>query len=104
MSEFVAEIRPGSANVVAATGELDIAGVDAFLARCREVLDSTSEVLEIDCGGIVFIDSTGIGALVRIYHEATKADREVRLTHVPDPVSRGHAITGLSDVFGDKDA
>ena len=101
MSEFVAEVCDGAPHVVVVSGELDIAVTDEFLARCRQALGDTSDVLEIDCSGLVFIDSTGIGALVRIYHEAARTDRTVRLTHVPEPLSRVLAITGLSEVFGD---
>ena len=101
MSEFVAEIRDGAPHVVAVAGELDIAVTDQFLARCREALGDPSDVLELDLGGVTFIDSTGIGALVRIQQEAKAAGTTLRLTHVPRQVSRVLDLTGLDQLLGD---
>lgn len=101
MSEFVAEIRDGAPHVVVASGELDIAVTDEFVARCREALADPSDVLEIDFGGVTFIDSTGIGALVRVHKDATAAGTQVRLTHVPRQVSRVLDLTGLAQLMGD---
>jgi anti-anti-sigma factor len=100
MSEFVAEIHDAAPHVVAVSGELDIAVADQFLDRCRQALRNATDELVLDLGGVTFIDSTGIGALVRIHQDATTAGTRVRLTDVPRQVSRVLDLTGLSQVFG----
>ncbi|HEY2793011.1 MAG TPA: STAS domain-containing protein [Micromonosporaceae bacterium] len=52
------------------SGDLDLVGRDTFLdAITTAVADGVSELL-IDLGDLAFIDSTGIGALVRARHTA----------------------------------
>lgn len=101
MSEFVAEISPAAPHVVVVAGELDIAVADTFIDRCRQALAGADDAIELDLGGVTFIDSTGIGALVRIHREATADGTSVRLTHLPRQVSRVLDLTGLTRLFGD---
>ncbi|HET6165494.1 MAG TPA: STAS domain-containing protein [Marmoricola sp.] len=101
MSEFVAEISDASPHVVVVAGELDIAVADAFLDRCRQALAGAGDTIELDLGGVTFIDSTGIGALVRVHREATAQGTSVRLTHVPRQVSRVLDLSGLARLFAE---
>lgn len=101
MSEFVAEISATMPHVVVVSGELDIAVTDQFLEQCRAALVDAADTLEIDVAGVTFIDSTGIGAFVRIHQEATRGGKQVRLLHVPRQVSRVLDLTGLDHLVGD---
>ncbi len=100
MSEFSAEPRPDDPHVLVVSGELDLAAVDQFLDRARAALDGS--VLELDFADVRFIDSTGLGALVRIREEARADGKDVVLTHVPSQVVRILDITGLSQIFPDR--
>ena len=99
MTEFAAEVQPESPHVVRVSGEVDIATVDQFLSQARRALESAGTEMEIDCGGVTFIDSTGLGALVRLREAAVAAGKSVRLTHVPGSVSRVLELTGLAAIF-----
>lgn len=99
MSEFVAEISETSPLVVTVSGELDIAVADRFFDICRRALGNPGDALEIDFGSVRFIDSTGVGSLVRVHQEATAAGKQVRLLAVPRQVSRILDLTGLDKLF-----
>ena len=100
MTEFVAEIRDSTPLVLAISGELDMAVAGRFLERARAALENPTTVLEIDCSGLTFIDSSGLGALVRIRQEASARGAEVELTEVPRQMGRLLEISGLTALFG----
>ena len=102
MAEFVVEAGGGTPGVLAVSGELDIATVDQFLTQARAALDTAAGVLVVDFGGVTFVDSTGLGSLVRLVNEARKNGKEVELVRVRREVRRVLDLTGLSEIFPDK--
>jgi len=98
MAEFVHGSRNGT-DLLSVSGEVDIASVDDFLAAARSRLEN-APVLEIDLGSVSFIDSSGLGALVRLHKESEEAGKELRLANVPGSMRRLLEITGLDDLFG----
>lgn len=99
MSEFTAEPQPDAPHVLVMSGELDLAAVDEFLDQARAAF--AGPVLELDLGGLTFIDSTGLGALVRLREEARAEGKDVVLAHVPRQVWRILDMTGLTEIFPD---
>ncbi|MDP9118056.1 MAG: STAS domain-containing protein [Actinomycetota bacterium] len=86
---------------IAITGELDIATADELRAAGETSLARPGlSALTIDLGGLGFIDSTGISALLVIRNSAEERGIEFSLVNVPDVAARVLAITGLSEVFG----
>lgn len=102
MIEFSAEVDPETPHVLRVSGEVDIATVDDFLARARRALEGSPTMLEIDVAAVSFIDSSGLGALVRLRDEAGAAGKTIQLTHVPRQVTRVLELTGLSETFLDQ--
>jgi anti-anti-sigma factor len=100
MAEFVTGPPVGERRTVAVAGEFDIAGVEDFLVAAFDCPASGARLLEIDLGQISFIDSSGLGALVRVRNAARDRGKEITLTHVPDAVDRLLVVTGLADLFG----
>lgn len=99
MAQFVAGSAGNDRRTLAASGEVDLATVDEFLAEANACLDEAAEAVEIDLGEVTFIDSSGIGALVRIRNAARDRDKVLVLTNVPASVERLFAVTGLSEAF-----
>jgi anti-anti-sigma factor len=99
MAQFVAGSAGDERRTLAASGEVDLATVDQFLIEANACLDEGAEVVEIDLGEVTFIDSSGLGALVRIRNAARDRDKELVLTNVPASVERLLAVTGLSEAF-----
>jgi anti-sigma B factor antagonist len=101
MAEFATSTGPDSTAVLAVSGDLDIAGVDEFLDHGERLLRSGVPALEVDLADVTFIDSSGIGALVRLWKAASDG-QQLRLRHVPRSVSRVLELTGLTDMFADR--
>lgn len=94
MAEFTTE-----PEVLGVSGDVDVAVVDDLLTRARDLLSRTTGDLVLDLGEVTFIDSSGLGALVRIRKSAAEKGVSLRLVNVPASVSRIFDLTGLSDLF-----
>jgi anti-sigma B factor antagonist len=102
MAEFVTSTGEDSASVLAVSGDLDISGVEDFLAQANRLLEADAHLIDVDLGGVTFLDSSGLGALVRLQKRVTEDGRELRLANVPRAVSRVLALTGLTDLFAER--
>lgn len=60
--------RIGSHTVVGVTGEIDVATAPALRDSLLALLNRGAPSLVVDLRGVTFIDSTGIGSLLRIHH------------------------------------
>ncbi|MGA9103526.1 STAS domain-containing protein [Aeromicrobium sp.] len=98
MAQFSEEVRGDGVCVVRADGELDLATVEEFIGVVRGSLSRGSAV-EIDLGDITFMDSSGLGALVRLRKEADGQDASLSLTRVTASTDRLLQLTGLLDYF-----
>lgn len=98
MAEFVTSESSG-AWTVSASGEVDIATVNGLLESARACLAAGAEKLVVDLSAVTFIDSSGLGALVRIRNEARRDGVPVVLREVPSTVERLLEVTGLVDAF-----
>ncbi len=97
MAQFSEEVRNGTC-VVRIAGDLDLAAVEDFvevgqvsLSRCQEV--------ELDLGGVTFIDSSGLGALVRLHKASEEQGTPLHLANVTEATERLLELTGLTGVF-----
>ena len=94
MAEFT--VGTGSLTV---SGDVDVATVGDIIARAEEAFVGADGALVIDLGGVTFIDSSGLGALVRIHKSAQEKGLSMRLVNVPASVSRIFDLTGLGSLF-----
>lgn len=96
--DFGVEVEEGDGGVttVRVNGDLDLASAPSFHAAAEGALAGGVSRLVIDFAGITFIDSTGLGALVRIHTAATDTGRVMQLVNVPTVASRTITIGGLS--------
>lgn len=60
--------RIGPHTVVGVTGEVDVASAPALRDNLLALLNRGAESLVVDLRGVTFIDSTGVGSLLRIHH------------------------------------
>ena len=100
MDESATGPSTGERRTITMSGEVDIATVDQLLAEAYACLEGPAEVCEVDLSGVTFIDSSGLGALVRIRNVAQDRGKQVVLTNIPASVGRLLEVTGLADVFG----
>ena len=97
MVEFDAQLR-GTVGIFRVVGEIDVASADEFSHRLLECLER-SHSLEVDLGGMTFMDSSGLGALVRLRTEAEIAGKDVALVNVRSSTARLLKVTGLQGLF-----
>ena len=60
--------RVGPHTVVGVTGEIDIATAPVLRDNLLALVNRGAESLVVDLRGVTFIDSTGVGSLLRIFH------------------------------------
>lgn len=58
----------GPHTVVGVTGEIDVASAPALRDTLLALLNRGADSLVVDLRGVTFIDSTGIGSLLRVHH------------------------------------
>jgi anti-sigma B factor antagonist len=94
---FLIGVQAGTASgehVVHVTGELDVATaprLEAILTDGRQAGDR----LVVDMGGLRFMDSTGLRALLRGRRAAEEGGWELYLRRIPDPVRRLFDLAGV---------
>lgn len=81
------------------SGEVDIAAVQDVLAQASRCLETRPSTLEVDLGAVTFIDSSGLGALVRIRNEAGRQGTTVVLVNLSPSSRRLLEVSGLDQVF-----
>jgi len=82
-------------TVVTVSGELDVASsqlLERELAKLQEVA-----LVVVDLRGLTFIDSTGLGVLVRAHQLAQEQERRFGLVRGNGQVNRLLSLTGLDE-------
>jgi anti-anti-sigma factor len=87
---------------VTLAGEFDLAAVPAF-RRAVEQSETAWERAEIDMSDVVFMDSSGLQALVYLNNRAHEQGYEVTLVRLSHPVRRLLELTGLEAHFAVRD-
>lgn len=83
--------------IVRVHGEIDIATAERFRASIAEALERDSRLV-IDLAETSFMDSTGLSALIRAYHDTGRVKEAVELRGVSVPVRRTLDISGISEL------
>jgi anti-anti-sigma factor len=87
--------REGRKVSVVATGEMDIVAAGPFGNTLCELVESEpTELIEVDLGGLIFIDSTGTAALKRAHRTAARHACTLVLTNATGLVLRVLELTG----------
>lgn len=99
------EIAAGSDDMpqrlLNARGELDIASADALLAAVHAAVAQPGATgLRLDLSGITFIDSVGIGVLIKISQIATEMGGSLDMPGPSATVQQVLRLTGLAEMFG----
>ena len=101
MSEPLLEIHEEpveDAIRVAVSGELDLATAPILAAALRRHT-SSSERVELDLGGVSFMDSSGIQLLIDARRAAERRMRAVRIAAASPEVSRALGLVGMQGLL-----
>lgn len=72
---------------------------DDLKAKAKDLIEQGNKKLVMDLGGITYINSSGIGALVGIHSMYQKVAGQIKLCNVGKGVENVFVITKLTSVF-----
>jgi len=81
------------------SGAIDMQSREALLTAGRAALGRDTSALVLDLAEVNFMDSTGIGALVELGHDAADSEVEFVLREPSPRVVRILEMTGLGDAW-----
>jgi anti-sigma B factor antagonist len=84
----------GETHLVLA-GEIDLAAHESLLAEILHVVNGSTTELVVDLGEVTFVDSGGIGVLVKGFHSATEAGCGYKVVNPQGVVRQVLEITGV---------
>lgn len=85
--------------MVVKVARLDAGEARGFKQECDAVWSDAIKVVVIDLGGVQFIDSSGIGALLSVYKKLPAGTSSVKLTHVTATVQSVIELLRLHRIF-----
>jgi anti-sigma B factor antagonist len=91
--------RAGETVVLTLHGELDMQTVPQLRAELADALTASSGAVVVDLTDVVFIDSTGLAALLNALRRLTRARRRMLLVAGEGPVRRMLQLTRLDSTF-----
>nr|WP_240942577.1 STAS domain-containing protein [Planosporangium thailandense] len=89
----------GDEFVITLVGDADLTTVDQLRAALTGAVAGRPARIVVDVGGLAFIDSVGIGALVVASHAARQHGLEFVLTRPRGYVLRALTVTGVLDAL-----
>ncbi len=85
--------------VISPQGDLHRETAEGFHALTDELLGTGRQYFVVDLGRVSFVDSAGLGALVRLYKRVRIGEGDVRIASVPPNVMQILDLTRLTRVF-----
>jgi anti-sigma B factor antagonist len=95
----IEESSEGGHGLLSLRGELDIASVPSLEAAVARLCSESRTAITLDLGRLVFIDSTGLAAIVLAGKLCEKQGLGFSLVQGPSAVRRLFELTGLIDVL-----
>lgn len=89
----------GGHAVVALSGELDLADAPGLASHLITAVAACGPSIIVDLAALAFIDSCGLGVLVRVLKWARESGGDMALAAPQQQVRRILGVTGLIDVF-----
>ena len=91
---------PGSDRYeITVSGEVDLATSPALDAAIIAAIESDTSALAIDLTDVSFMDSSGLGVIVRGLKRCREADKDLDLVITNERVLKVFGITGLDQVI-----
>jgi len=91
------KLEKGAAVFV--SGEIDIYTSQQFKEKLYNIVDNSSDDLTIDCSGLNYMDSMGLGIFVGALKKMKTADRNIHIINMKDNIKKLFVITGLDKLF-----
>ena len=89
--------RNGAGVTLAISGEIEIANAEAFTNEVHSLIEGADDQVALDLQNCLFIDSTGIRALMVLAQEQQARGRKLKLSGVTGEPLRVLGLSGLLD-------
>lgn len=99
MDITTSDIEGGAGTVVAVTGELDVFTAPQLEAALQELISQGRADIVVDLSGVEFLDSTGLGVMVKALKWAREAGGGLRVVATQERITKVFTITGLDEVM-----
>jgi stage II sporulation protein AA (anti-sigma F factor antagonist) len=99
LSITIGTASPGQ-TTIGLHGDLDQTTAGQLRDAVADALTANPEVVRLDLAQLTFVDSAGLGALVRAYRRAAGAGSRLVLDGVTITLYERLEITGLADLLG----
>lgn len=86
-------------STVKVTGEIDMSNAEELGNFLAKLVEDEQRNLALDLSGIEFIDSSGLGVLVKIHQILEEQNRSLVLHSVSSPAARTLEVSGLDKVL-----
>jgi anti-sigma B factor antagonist len=87
-------------SITEVSGEVDVHTAPDLDQRLSEVIEAGSRKLVVDLSAVDFLDSTGLGVLVKALKEVRDEAGSVAVVATTDRITKVFRITGLDSVIG----
>jgi anti-sigma B factor antagonist len=91
--------RDGDAAVVKCHGRLVAGATEELYEEVKQLVPQTKAIV-VDLADLTYVDSSGLGALVRLHVSARKLGCEFKLLHLGKQLRNVLKLTNLLSVFG----
>jgi anti-sigma B factor antagonist len=92
--------RDGDTAIVKCHGRLVAGTTEEFQRKVKLLLPET-KVVVVDLAELAYVDSSGLGTLVRLYASARQQGCEFKLLHLGKQLRNVLTMTNLLTVFGE---
>ena len=89
----------GDLTIVTVTGEIDVFTTPRLREAILELIENGSLQLVLDFTDVTFLDSTGLGVLVGMYHRLRNRNGSMVLAGPSDRIRRVFYVTQLTKIF-----
>lgn len=96
--KLVEEVLSDSVKI-SLNGEIDICTSKELKEKLYSIVDKNQKDLVIDCKGLNYIDSTGLGIFVATLKKAKQYEKKIVILNLKDNIKKLFIITGLDKVF-----
>jgi anti-sigma B factor antagonist len=89
----------GGLTVVSLAGDIDVFESPRLREELQRLIEAGHQHLAVDLNAVRFLDSTGLGVLVGIFHRLRAVDGSIVLICTSDRIREVFRVTRLTDVF-----
>ncbi len=88
-----------SGTIVATTGELDVHSAGSLEKVLQDLISQGDSTIVLDLTGLEFLDSTGLGVMVKALKWAQDAGGSLRVVADDEKITKVFTITGLEEAL-----